>query len=312
MFGELPKLFDRNFAIGYFLPVAMFLAGTYGLLQHYAMAGPIFALIQTDLLIGTTLLGLLTWLGGILLLVTNRDLYRILEGYGNLNPLRLVSFIEKWHYRKIEREIDDLDEEYRTCRKKKEEFPAKSRARRNRLMKEKMERFPDQEGLLLPTAFGNTLRAFEIYPRVMYGFEAIDGWSRILAVVPKEFLGLIDNAKAQVDFWVNLGFLSIISLAELIAFWIAKGIVPPIWLAAIILLILVISPWRARRLATEWGDHVKSAFDLYRFNLLDAFGIPHPENREAEKTTWQKISQAIVYRLPDVLPEIKKPKAGVK
>ncbi len=25
MFGELPKLFDRNFAVGFFLPVAIFL-----------------------------------------------------------------------------------------------------------------------------------------------------------------------------------------------------------------------------------------------------------------------------------------------
>jgi hypothetical protein len=33
MFSELPKLFDRNFAIAYFLPVSLFLAASTWLLK---------------------------------------------------------------------------------------------------------------------------------------------------------------------------------------------------------------------------------------------------------------------------------------
>ena len=50
---------------------------------------------------------------------------------------------------------------------------------------------------------------------------------------------------------------------------------------------------------------VKAVFDLYRFDLLDKLGIERPENRDEERVIWTKVSQAIVYRLPDSLPEIK-------
>jgi hypothetical protein len=167
-------------------------------------------------------------------------------------------------------------------------------------------RFPDQESLLLPTAFGNTLRSFEIYPRMMYGMESIDGWSRILAVVQKDYLALIDSAKAQVDFWINTGFLSIVVLIQIVALWLLKRSLPPFWLAGAIILIAAISSWLAVRSAGEWGDYVKSVFDLYRFNLLDAFGIKRPETRQEEKKLWTAFSQAIIYRMPDILPELKK------
>ena len=74
--------------------------------------------------------------------------------------------------------------------------------------------FPDEEAWLLPTSFGNTIRAFEVYPRVMYGLDAIPGWLRILAVIPKDYRESVDNAKAQVDFWLNLWFLSILMIFE--------------------------------------------------------------------------------------------------
>jgi hypothetical protein len=176
-------------------------------------------------------------------------------------------------------------------------------------MKDLVERFPDEEHLLLPTSFGNTLRAFEIYPRVMYGLEAIDGWGRLQALIPKEYRELIENAKTQVDFWINLGCLSILLLVEYIGLSIYTQSLPAIWLPILVLVAVLVAPWRSRRVAAEWGDLVKSAFDLYRFNLLDALGIPHPATRQEEKALWQKISQAIIYRLPETLPELKKTKA---
>ena len=67
--------------------------------------------------------------------------------------------------------------------------------------------YPDDEFWLLPTSFGNSIRAFEVYSRIMYGIDAIEGWSRLLAVIPTEYLEKINDSKANVAFWVNNLFL---------------------------------------------------------------------------------------------------------
>lgn len=303
MFSELPKLFERNFAMAFFLPVAIFIGASLLLLDQYQLT-QILPTLNFDTLVGATILGLFSWLGGILLLVTNRDMYRLMEGYGKFNPVKLVGRFQKNRFRKLNEKLDKLNDEYRELGN---DFPFDKRAERNKIMKELAEHFPDDERWLLPTAFGNTLRAFETFPRVMYGFEAIDGWSRILAVVPEEYRILIDNAKTQVDFWVNMGFVSALLLVEYLGITYYQGSFEAIWLLVLIALALLIAPYRARRVAVEWGDLVKAVFDLYRFDLLDALGIERPASREEERVIWTKVSQAIVYRLPSTLPDLKKP-----
>ena len=102
-------------------------------------------------------------------------------------------------------------------------------------------------------------------------------------------------------------FLSLILVIGSLGLIGVYRILPPLWLLAVMVFILLISPWRARRLAVEWGDFVKGAFDVYRFNLLDALSIKRPETRKEELETWKNYSQAIVFRLPEHIPELKKP-----
>ena len=307
MFSELPKLFERNFAMAFFMPVAIFIGASLLLLDQYQLT-QILPTLNFDTLVGATLLGLISWLGGILLLVTNRDMYRLMEGYGKFNPVRLVGRFQRRRFQKLHERLGALNEEYRKAGRN---FPMEKMAERNTIMRELAEHFPDDERWLLPTAFGNTLRAFETYPRVMYGFESIDGWSRILGVVPEEYRTLIDNAKTQVDFWVNLGFISLLLLGEYFGIASYQGAFKAIWLLALIILALLIAPYRARRVAVEWGDLVKSVFDLYRFDLLKALGVELPKSRKEERALWTKVSQAIVYRLPASLPDLKKVQAGM-
>ena len=306
MFAELPKLFDRNFAIGFFLPFALAAAASLYLLDCYGLSGIILTTLQEDLIVGGTIFGIFCWLGGILLLVTNRDLYRILEGYGKFNPSRLFTWLEQARYRHLHNEIKKLDVEIRKYLDASLEVPKELKTKRNHIKIELVERFPDRDRLIPLTPFGNTLRAFETYPMVMYGLESIDGWSRLLAVIPSDYRNLIDGAKAQVDFWVNLFFLSLVLVIGSLSLFGIYRILPPLWLLVIVVIILVISPSRARRLAVEWGDFVKGAFDVYRFKLLDSLSIKRPETRKEEFEVWKNFSQAIVFRLPEHIPELKK------
>jgi hypothetical protein len=303
MFSELPKLFDRNFAMAFFMPVAIFIALSIAMLNNNQLTQNILPDLEVDLLIGATFLGLVSWLGGIFLLVTNRDIYRLVEGYGKFNPALLVGWLQKRKYEKLIETLDELDNEFIELG---EEFPSESRMKRDAIMKELSDQFPDQKKWLLPTAFGNTLRAFEVYPRVMYGIESIDGWSRLIAVIPEDFRILIDNAKAQVDFWVNIGVVGLLLFVEYLSIAYYVKSVNSLWILIIILLMILIAPWRARRVAVEWGDMVKAAFDIYRFKLIAALGIDEPRNRDEEREIWTKYSQAVIYRLPDELPDLKK------
>jgi hypothetical protein len=312
MFGELPKLFDRNFVIGFFLPVAIFITISILIVNPFPFGTQIVDFLKTDLLVGTTTLGLLSWVGGIVLLALNRDLYRIMEGYRKYNPLKLFGWMEKRRYRRLVHELERLDDEFRECINSKTEFPAKSRTRRNELMRQLAEEFPDKEEYLLPTPFGNVLRSFEVYPRYMYGFEAIDGWGRLLAVIPNDYLELIDAARSQVDFWLNLGIIFILLQIEYIVLAFMTGTPLQWWVVLLFILLGTIAPMRATSAAREWGDFVKSAFDVYRFKLLESLGIDLPTSREEERKLWTKYSQAIIYRLPETLPDLKKGTTNLK
>jgi hypothetical protein len=305
MFGELPKLFDRNFAVGFFLPIAVFITLTEWILGPFFHGPDLRMFFESNLLAGTTVIGLLTWVGGIVLVAINRDLYRLIEGYGKYNPLRLFTWSEKLRYFRINRKLSKLDEKYQEYIVAKKAFPIKLQTNRNELIRKLAEEFPDKEDFILPTPFGNVLRSFEIYPRVMYGFDAMDAWGRLLTVIPKDYLALIDAAKAQVDFWINLGVVIVIILIEYLALGIATGRYLGLNIVVLLALGGIITQIRAVSSAKEWGDFVKSAFDVYRFKLLESLGVELPKDRNEEKVLWSKYSQAILYRLPETLPELR-------
>jgi hypothetical protein len=307
MFAELPKLFDRNFAVGFFLPVAIFIAISGLILSRYGFAPQVTTYLNISLLIGTTILGILSWVGGIVLVAINRELYRLLEGYGKFNPISLLKWLEVRRYRRLVTRSVQLDEMYLAMEKDGIALPPSLRTERRILLHRLAEEFPDREEFIMPTPFGNVLRSFEIYSRVMYGLESIDAWGRLLCVIPKEYMALLDAARAQVDFWVNLGFITILLLVEYISLAFITWTPLQAWHVLLLIALGTIAPLRATGSAKQWGDLVKSSFDVYRFKLLESLGVDMPSNRDEEKKLWTRYSQAIMYRIPDALPELKKP-----
>jgi hypothetical protein len=122
----------------------------------------------------------------------------------------------------------------------------------------------------------------------MYGMDAISGWNRLLAVIPKDYRQLIDSSKAQTDFWVNLWVLSWLIIGEyLVLFLLSIGLgnsnidnFQTIWVPIVGLFIAAIASWRARRAAVEWGDMVKASFDIFLPELGIKLRFAPPANRE--------------------------------
>ena len=77
MFSELPKLFGRDFAIGFFLPGVLYIVATLGIVAEFGLLPSLISIfppqIKTDVLLSATTIGLTSWLIGVLLLALNRD-----------------------------------------------------------------------------------------------------------------------------------------------------------------------------------------------------------------------------------------------
>lgn len=103
MLTKLPDIFGRNFIIGFFVPALCFVVISGILAKAFNLPFGIFKtsiLTQNDLLILTTNAGFLSFFIGIILLSINREIIRFFEGYGQRNPLRLLSKIEKANFNK--------------------------------------------------------------------------------------------------------------------------------------------------------------------------------------------------------------------
>jgi hypothetical protein len=184
-------------------------------------------------------------------------------------------------------------------------MPFANWAKRDALMKKAALNFPSKERLVLATSFGNTVRAFEDYPRVMYGFESIRGWSRLNAIMPKDFREAISNARSLTDLWANIWFLSLVIVGEFIflamrhswSFW-------GLWIPACAVLVAIFASWQARVAAEQWGECVKAGFDVFLPELCKKLGYKKPEDTMAEREFWYKLSQGILYRHPPSLDKL--------
>ncbi len=311
MFSDFPKIFDKSFVISYLIPSVILSLGFIGLLSAFGIADLPSYLTDTNPIIGTAVIALSAWVIGILFMGANRDIVRVLEGYGKFNPLRKFLEAEKNKFNDLQKKISQLEDKAR-----KKEISEDEEDELNQLFLESVTKFPDEEKFVLPTSFGNAIRAFEVYPRLMYGAESIVLWSRLLTVVPEEYKSHISDAKAHMDFWVNLGVTSWLlfsaSILERIYVWyINIPVIPALfWLLLLVeLAILWVCQFRATRSAVLWGQTVKSAFDVYLPDLAKKLGLKLPKTHQEIKNMWQEYCIAIQYARDDHFPEFIDPTA---
>ncbi len=309
MFGEIQKIFDRNFIVGYLLPSAAFLA----FCLDVTHGDDLKAVWGFPDYIGFILLafGL-----GIVLLGANRTITRILEGYDRANPLRILTPLQRLRLRRLQRRRALLDAQYTHATERGGQIPESVEKARIEVMVRLAERYPDDEKWLLPSAFGNVMRACEIYPRVMYGLEIVEGWPRLLAVVPKDHQQLLETAKADTDLWVNVWFLSLLTIVDLLATSIhrewciihslfsltyqrpsARMIFDqfllmttpndwPVWLACLGTFVVgLFGSWMAAKAAIGWGALLKSTTDVF-------LAEPRQVTKWLERTGWASVRRS--------------------
>jgi len=301
VFGELPKIFDRNFVIAFFLPALVFVAANLGLFVAFDLFSPLISFMRSELLQGASTLGIMSWTLGVLLLVLNYNIYRTLEGYGKYNPLQFLKKYEINRFNRLQGSLTKLRRQIQDGDASGEEEVVLNelRAQRDKLLRTKVQEFPLDARRLLPTKFGNVLRSFEDYPPDIYGVDSIIVWVRLLAVITKDYRELLDSAKAQTDFWTNLWLLGGVFIIEYVGLVLYTAQPKRFWIP----LVAVLLSWRAssaaRAAAIQWGDYVKSCFDLFLPQLHRKLHLPQTTNIADERELWMRFSQIVIYHRAD-------------
>ena len=312
MFGALSKLFDRNFVMGYFLPVALFLIAGSALLagfglwpsgadSHSFLFAPSTETSPSENtaigtlapLVNTTIFAIVVWFCAVFLLAINRFVYRTMEGYGAWNPAQVFP---KLFAKREERRYNKLQGKKQSARRSNDERLLR------RLMLEEAAQFPPERDQLLPTRFGNTLRAFEYYSWAIYGIDAVVGWNRLWAVIPKDYQDALSEAKAQTDFWLHLwilGFLILIGYMISALYVICCSLAAHLYMLLffpVVLVVPLLASLGTITAAVAWGDIVKASFDVFLPELGEKLGFPPIRTFEQERHLWWLFASATTRR----------------
>jgi hypothetical protein len=298
MFSYLPKLFDRNFAVGYVFPCSLFLIASYQIIRRLSNLGWFVKFASSDVTTRATTFLTIAAALATLLAFANTFLIRRLEGYGwpfNILPKLKIYQVQK--YRDILFKLEDYEENWDMFVAAGADTLGTTRHIRDQLLRRLILYFPDSETGILPTSVGNVIRAFEIYPRVMYGLDAIPGWTRIISIIPDSYLRYTLDAKNKMDFCVNATYLlAAMLLINIISLLFPRHAIIILFIIVLNVLLIVLFWFMLQSSAILWGNYFKSCFDLYIDELASQLGYAPP----LSKDLWTNISQAFLY--PDELP----------
>jgi len=323
VFASLPKLADKNFVIGFLLPVLIGgFAGVLLFCDVQPVQGIYDNIFAEKTLSDLTVAILAVWSAAVGLVLFNHRIYRLLEGYSG--PLKQPRWIASNQQRHDEL-TGYLTQMYPQIFPRPGTASAEVQDEYFRRRRKYNTQYPYRRDLVLPTRFGNVIRSFESYPEKVYGADSIPLWPRLQAVLPKEVTGGIDDTRAQVDFFINLLVLALlIGAGALVRFGVylymvdycrktgvdAFAYCSPLgwgdvrfrwalmaWIGGAII-VARISYGSAVARAEVWGTFVKSAVDLYLPELAKQLGYDLPGTNLARQQFWDAVNSMFLYATP--------------
>jgi hypothetical protein len=309
MLSSVPKLVDKNFVVGFIIPVLLGAVGILALLRDLEPFRSVYdSMAKADDFPKLTIVILLLWTAAIVLMIMNNALYRMLEGY--VGPFNRRA----WRDRLAEQYAADrqrLKTTYEIITNPRVWVSPELKRDYYRDARQFCDSWPSRHHLVLPTRFGNVIRAFETYAEVNYGVDSIPAWLRLQGVMSKDARGLVDDARAQVDFFVNVWFFAVLFTVIAAGRCIGKvyaaspdpgRMFGTSWGFAVAalggLLVCRLAYAGAMECARAWGDLVKSAFDLYLPALAGKLGYELPAAASQRRRFWGKLTSSFLYQEP--------------
>lgn len=171
-------------------------------------------------------------------------------------------------------------------------------------------RFPASERHVLPTEFGNVIRAFETHPRRRYGMDGIAIWPRISTKLSDGERTELEEVTTDFAFWLNT--LAVVAVGGALLFVERPWHPPGGALQTALIELCVIGAtglaclWTYRQAiaaAVRWGDPVRAAFDVHRLELYDDLGLARPATRKDDVISGDAVSRMLWFAepIPDAL-----------
>jgi hypothetical protein len=267
-----------------FGPAFLFWGGGLGLYLWQEGWAAILADVEqwpTTQQIGVLILGLLLIVFSSLLMETLRlPLLRLLEGYWP-RPFHILGrWITDWRRSRYTKKYNRLRELKALSQKEPLATADKEELIRLELWAHAQ---PASARDLLPTAFGNLLRAREQASWRKYGLDAIICWPRLWTLLPDTDRDMLVSARTALNTQAEMVYWGF--------FFLAWAVVTP-WAIPIAMVWMGTAYATAVQGAATYGDLVEAAFDLHRWRLYETLRWPLPlESGKAEIVQGEQLTE---------------------
>jgi len=320
----LEKL-GSNFLVSAMVPSLAFVVASILMFDPILQVAAAFKDPQSTLqLVGFGLIVfILTVVIGFTLTVLNTHILKIFEGHIIFSPLRFLYNkslrIHRQKARNLMAQRESLKKEYVSLMK----FTDNQSELDDRLRKiidehykvasEYDQAYPSNLDDVLPTKFGNTLRAAEDHAVQRYGFDGVTFWPRLIHVIPDSYKSTIDSSRNELSFLANMAILAVIfSFLSLFAVFytmttatVVSGnimvfgtfvrSVMKYFFATILGMIGCGLFYNASIISLEsFTLTIRSSFDLFRLDLLRKLELVRPNDFDEEFDTWTNLNELIV------------------
>jgi hypothetical protein len=307
--SDFAGIFSRYFVIGFFLPFFFLLLAVAHIAEPSALPSAYrSAAAGTQVIIigGASVFGALIFSG------LNFHFLRTLEGY----PFQRFAEGDKKSWlgpprTAVEKIVDGRLEHWRRrWRDLSLVVVGPTSPDRTRAAERRDRDFPRCEADILPTRFGNALRAFEAHPMKRYGLDGVAAWPRIEVLLSESEQESLVEARTDVSLFVNLTFLGVPAGVYLAIAVLAGdgGCALPIRLvlAAACLAGGIAASFCAYMAAVgavvRWGVPVRAAIDMHRLELYTKLGLRHPETFMDEARVAKAVNRSALYGEPFTTP----------
>ncbi|GJD19200.1 hypothetical protein RIVM261_041560 [Rivularia sp. IAM M-261] len=251
---------------------------------------------------------------------------RFYEGYWNFPLGRLKKSRKMWHesqLKQLELKLQNFPQQKNDLDKKiaqiKQEIEIISQQQEKLKLKEQLKKLeeqlknlqynsetsyktiyqyyplPEQSKEVMPTRLGNILRNAELYSYNRYNIDAVLFWPRLYNLLPERFLETIAEAKSSLDFMLVISALSgIFGLLSSVYLLIVKAsgllFITCFWGG---LFLAWLTYKSAVGSALFYAQQIKTAFDLYRHELLKQMRLELPNTPLEEPELWKKIGELL-------------------
>ena len=317
---EISGYFDRRFLLSAFFPVLAFAGLSLGM--SLALWGPQLLVkfwleqpleLQIFLTVGALSFTLFI---AYLFHIFQTGLTRLYEGYWDRLPVlgwwgenRRRFYQDVWDYlatesERLTNEVAVLETVPSKGETHEQKLGRKREAKERREQLGKVDRewflfLPPEKPSVMPTRLGNILRASEFYSLKRYNLDAVVAWPRLQSLLPKDFAEGLRDAKANLDL-----LLVVTTLAGIFALgWeIGLGLSTDRWdlflIASLAWLLALVGYSGVLQAARSYGELIKSAFDLHRWELLKTLHLKLPVSYEEERKLWGEVSELLYRNYP--------------